>query len=178
MIRTYRAEDAQALCGHRRLYQHLSRYMPWANTTQTIEETEAIIQSFSSEYADVKNFVVGIWREADGALLGGTGFHLREGPIHYASAEIGMWIAEAYAGQGIGKRALKQVLRWGFTEWPWFRLAWRCNADNIASIRCAEANGLLREGTLRGQYNPVDGTRRDTASFAILREEWLAHAHT
>ena len=103
VIRTYRAEDAQALCAATvASYQHLSRYMPWANTTQTIEETEAIIQSFSSEYADAKNFVVGIWREGDGALLGGTGFHRREGPIHYASARSGCGLPRPMQVKGLG----------------------------------------------------------------------------
>jgi len=173
IIRTYRDEDARALCEATvSSFAHLSPFMPWANSTQTVEQTRSIIEGFESGFVESTDFVLGIWRQVDDAFIGGTGFHLREGPLDYGSAEIGMWIAAEYAGQGLGKRALGVLLRWGFTTWPWQRLAWRCNAENIASIRCAKANGFFQEGLLRGQYNPIDGSRRDTACFSILRHEW------
>jgi ribosomal-protein-serine acetyltransferase len=172
-IRPYRPADAEALCHATGASDdHLRRFLPWANTTQTVEESEALIASFVANDEAGTDFVLGIWREGDGVLLGGCGYHLREGPLEGGCAEIGMWVAGAHAGQGVGKRALAQLLRWGFTEWPWLRLSWQCSAENAASIRCAEANGMVHEGTLRGQYEPVSGGRRDTMCFGRLKEAW------
>ena len=84
-----------------------------------------------------------------------------------------MWISAAYAGQGLGSRALAALLAWGFSDWPWERLTWHCDTRNVASARVAEKNGLTREGTLRADRFGVDGQRRDTHIYAILRDEWL-----
>ena len=175
IIRPYTIGDADALC-HASVgsYDHLRRFMPWANTDQTVEVTEAIIGQFRTNYTEGTDFVLGIWREADGEFMGGCGYHLREGPLEGACAEMGMWIAAAHARQGVGKRALALLIRWGFTEWPWLRLSWRCNSDNSGSVGCAEANGMILEGTLRGQYEPVRGGRRDTLCYGLLREDWAS----
>jgi len=174
-IRAYELDDAQSLTeATNGSYAHLKTFMPWATETQTLEETQALIRGFIENYAEGSDFVLSIWRNEDGLLLGGTGFHLREGGIEGGCAEIGMWIRGDLAGRGIGRRALGMILDWAFTEWPFLRLAWRCNGKNVASVRCAEANHLLYEGTLRGQFNPVTGGRRDTACYAILKEEWQA----
>ena len=83
-----------------------------------------------------------------------------------------MWIHGDAAGQGLGSAVLRELIDWGFTEWPWLRISWRCNTRNVASMRCAEKAGMEREGTLRGQFDDVTGGRRDTACYAILKEDW------
>ena len=177
LIRTYRSGDAAALCeATNSSYDHLKRFLPWATAHQTMDETEALVAAFEARYASAEDFVLSIWRIGVGQplLLGGCGFHLREGALAGGCAEIGMWIRAGQAGQGVGRRVLGLLLRWGFADWPWQRLAWRCNTLNVASIRCAEANHMVREGTLRGQYDEITGGRRDTACYGMLREEWHA----
>lgn len=71
-------------------------------------------------------------------LPGGTGFHLREGPVADGCAEIGMFIRQVEAGAGLGTRVLLAMLDWGFSEWPWLRLAWRCPAVGGAVAAPAE----------------------------------------
>ena len=85
-----------------------------------------------------------------------------------------MWIRAAYAGRGLGTRVLAAMLRWGFTAWSWERIVWMRDTRNAASVRVAEKNGLTREAVLRSDRLDVDGVRRDTYLFAILRSEWQA----
>src|SRR5690606_26587299 len=92
---------------------------------------------------------IGVWEPGEGRLLGGCGYHLREGALWLGNAEIGMWIRGDAAHRGLGTRVLRELLRWGFTEWPWRRLSWRCSSANVASQRVAEKAGLRREGVLR-----------------------------
>lgn len=174
-LRAYRPGDGPAL---RQAvvssYEHLRPWMPWARAEQSVEETEAQCRSFAGRYLLNEDFILGIWLGDE--LAGGSGFHLRHGPISSGNAEIGMWISAAQAGSGLGTRALAALLEWGFTEWPWRRLVWRCDTRNLASARVAEKNGLIREGTLRSDEFDVEGQRRDTHIYAILRDEWVARS--
>jgi RimJ/RimL family protein N-acetyltransferase len=120
--------------------------------------------------------VIGIFAPDGRRLLGGAGFHLREGPLSTACAEIGMFLRKSESGHGLGTRALEGLLDWGFTEWPWLRLSWRCDQRNAASLRVAEKAGLLREGVLRGQRAETGDGRRDTACYALTRADWMKRA--
>jgi RimJ/RimL family protein N-acetyltransferase len=151
-------------------YEHLRSWMPWATTDYTVDEAEARCRRFAAHYLLNEDFVLGIWIGEQ--LAGGSGFHLREGPLEWRNAEIGMWIRASYAGQGLGTRVLKAMLKWGFEEWGWERLSWRCDTRNRASARVAAKNGLRLEGTLRSNTFDVAGERRDTHIFAILRDDW------
>jgi RimJ/RimL family protein N-acetyltransferase len=172
-IRAYRVGDGAALRqAVVESYEHLRPWMPWAKAEQSVEESEMLCRRFAGKYLLNEEFTLGIWLGDE--LVGGTGFHMRHGPIELANAEIGMWVAAAHAGKGLGSRALAAMLEWGFTAWPWQRLVWQCDTRNIASARVAEKGGLTREATFRSDTVAVDGSRRDTYLYAILREEWEA----
>ncbi len=119
------------------------------------------------------DFIIGIFSPDEKRLLGGTGFHLREGPVSTGCAEMGMYIRQSEAGRGLGARVLTSLIDWGFTDWPWLRLAWCCDQRNVASVRVAEKCRLRLEGVLRGQQADAGGGRCDTACYAITRQEWL-----
>ena len=157
-------------------YDHLRPWMPWAKPHQSVEESEKLVRQFRARYLLSEDFVIGIFSVDGRQLLGGTGFHLREGPIASACAEIGMFIRQSEAGRGLGTRVLRALVQWGFTDWPWLRLAWRCDQRNVASARVAEKAGLRLEGVLRGQRAEVGEGRRDTACYAMLKSEWRGHA--
>ena len=153
-------------------YEHLKTFMPWARPNQSIEESEQLCREFRGKYLQAVDFVLGIWTPDNSRLIGGCGYHLREGPLELKNAEIGMWIRADAAHQGVGTSVLKQLLRWGFSEWPWLRLSWRCSGANKASQRVSEKAGMLKEGVLRSHDVDPDGTRRDTVCYAALKGEW------
>lgn len=151
---------------------HLKEFMPWAAPQQTVERSEQLCREFRGRWLLASDFVIGIWAPDESRLLGGCGYHLREGTLDVGNAEIGMWIRADAAGRGLGTAALNAMLHWGFEEWPWVRLSWRCSSANVASQRVAEKAGLQREGVLRSHAFDPDGSRRDTVCYAMLREEW------
>jgi RimJ/RimL family protein N-acetyltransferase len=173
VIRSYEPGDGLALRDSvRQSYEHLQPWMPWAQPDPTLEEAEGLCRRFRADYLLNKDFVLGAW--VGRQLAAGTGFHLRQGSIESGNAEIGMWVNVQYAGKGFGTRLLGAMLEWGFNDWGWDRLCWRCDPENRASIRVAEKCGLKLEGTFRKDSIGVDGDRRDTHLFAILREDWSA----
>lgn len=173
VIRAYKPGDGAPL--QRALvesYEHLRVWMIWANPDQTVEECETRCRKFAAEYLLNTNFVLGIWKGDE--LAGSTGFHLRVGPIESRNAEIGMWIRASQAGKGLGTKALRALLDWGFMEWGWERLVWKCDTRNVASTRVAEKCGMQLEGTLRKDALDPTGCRRDTHLYGILKEDWAA----
>ncbi len=148
--------------------------MPWAVPHMPVEDGEKLVRQFRARYLLAEGFVIGVFSSDEMRLLGSAGFHLREGPITTGCAEIGMFIRQSEAGRGLGPRVVTAMLEWGFSAWPWLRLAWRCDQRNLASIRVAEKCGLRHEGVLRGQLAHVGNGRRDTACYALTKQDWLA----
>lgn len=176
-IRSYHAGDGPLLReATNSSFDHLKATMPWALRDQTEEEALSLVRRFRARYLMAEDFVMGIFSPAGDELLGGTGFHLREGGLESGNAEVGMWIRAERAGQGLGTRALRAMLAWGFDEWPWQRIAWKASADNVPSQRVAEKAGMQPEGVLRSHLIVPDGSRRDTALYAALRSEWQAES--
>ncbi len=174
LLRSYRPGDgAQVAEAVNSSYAHLKTFMPWATPEQPVELSEQLCRLFRARWLLAEDFTIGIWQPDGSRLLGGCGYHLREGGLDLRNAEIGMWIRADAAGRGLGTAVLRALLRWGFTEWPWLRLSWRCSSANLASRRTAEKGGLQREGVLRSHMIDPGGDRRDTFCYAALRDEWL-----
>lgn len=174
VIRSYRPGDGPRLNeATLSSYEHLKTFMPWATREQTPEQAEHLVRQFRGRYLLATDFVLAIFSPDESELVGGCGYHLREGALDGGNAEIGMWVRQSRAGAGLGTAALRALLRWGFTEWPWRRLSWKCDRRNLASIRVAEKAGMAREGVLRANEDAPDGTRRDTVCYAMLRDEWV-----
>jgi RimJ/RimL family protein N-acetyltransferase len=174
VLRSYDVGDGPLLADAvNESYEHLRPWMPWAAPYQSVEDSERLVREFRGRYLLAEDFVIGIFSRGETQLLGGTGFHLREGPLATGCAEIGMFIRASEANRGLGQRALTAMLAWGFREWPWLRLSWRCDQGNPASSRVAERCGLRQEGVLRGQRALVGEGRRDTICYGLTKQEWL-----
>lgn len=151
-------------------YEHLRPWMPWVVPHQSVEQSERYCRECRGRWLQASDFALAIWDADEPRVLGGSGFHLREGKGFHA-AEIGMWIRADACGGGLGTAALAAIAAWGLSDWPFQRLSWRCSGDNIASQRTAERAGFTREGVLRAHALGVDGQSiRDTVCYAALRE--------
>lgn len=67
--------------------------------------------------------------------------------------------------------AVYLAARHAFQDLGYRRLEWKCNDLNAPSKRAAARFGFRYEGLFR-QHMIVKGRNRDTAWFAILRDEW------
>lgn len=154
-------------------HDHLSPFMPDSVLNPTVEEAEARVRQSRANYLTNEQFTIGIFAPDESELYGGSGFYLREGALARGNAEIGMWIRASQAGKGLGTAVLKALIQWGFTEWHWSRLAWRCDVENEPSRRTAEKAGLTLEAILRHHLpNIRTGDKSDTCYYAILKSEW------
>lgn len=150
-------------------YEHLAPWMPWVQKHQPVEVSERLVRGFRAYWLLAQNFVMPILTPDGARVLGGTGFHLRQGPLASGNIEVGMWIRVEEAGKGLGSHVLQAVIDWSWAEWPWRRLVWKCDAHNHASRRLAEKHGFELEGILRQDLTTPEGVLRDTCIYSLLK---------
>ncbi|KHK98585.1 GCN5 family acetyltransferase [Microbacterium mangrovi] len=98
-----------------------------------------------------------------------------------ASATIGYWVSERFAGRNITPIAVALATDICFRELRIHRMEICIRPENKASLRVVQKLGFRYEG-LRRRYIHIDGDWRDHYAFALVREDvyegvlqrWLA----
>ena len=88
------------------------------------------------------------------------------------TAEIAYALSHDYWGKGYTTEAVKEMLRIGFEELDFIRIAAQCLPENIASERVMQKVGMTYEGTLR-KVAYIKGKNRDLKTYSILHEEYF-----
>jgi RimJ/RimL family protein N-acetyltransferase len=170
VLRSYQSGDGVALADALNVsYEHLRRFMIWARPHEDPIECELRVRQFHARYLLQEDFIIGIFDLSETRVLGGTGFHLREGPLDGGRCEMGMWIRADEAGRGLGRRVLAALISWAWDEWPFHRLSWHCSVENVASRKVAEACGLALEGRLRKAITIPGSDDHDLFLYATIR---------
>ena len=91
------------------------------------------------------------------------------GPNHGSHAwNIGIGLAEAARGHGVGAVAQRLLVAWLFEVTDVHRIEASTDVANVAEQRALERAGFTREGVLRSAQERVDG-RHDLYSYSVLR---------
>jgi len=173
VLRRYRPDDGPLLRESVTASQeHLVEWLPWAGVDLTEELATRRVREFCGRWLLATDFLIAITDTDDTMFLGGCGYHLRKQPLGNLIAECGMWLRPERSGKGLGTAVLKALLTWGFSDWPWERIEWRCDARNTASYRAAEKAGMTQEGAFRHFRMKPEDEPRTSKIFAALRSEW------
>ena len=87
--------------------------------------------------------------------------------------EIGWtWISKKYQGTGLNQACKSLLLSHAFEVMKIERVEMKTDLRNIQSQRAMEKIGAVREGVLRSHTLMLDGHRRDTVYFSVLKSEW------
>jgi ribosomal-protein-alanine N-acetyltransferase len=110
--------------------------------------------------------------------IGGIGLKLGS-DISSHTAELGFWVGEKYWGKGYTTEVLEGFTTWSFESWEGkngqrLRKLWGKVFDgNMASMRCFEKCGYIREGVLRGHVEK-HGEIMDMHMFGLTKVDWQA----
>ena len=86
--------------------------------------------------------------EVNGEAVGSIGIY-PQSDIHEKNAEIGYWLAEAYWGQGIMTKAIREIIEYGFQTFDIVRIFARPFSTNLKSQRVLEKAGFQLEARLK-----------------------------
>lgn len=82
------------------------------------------------------------------------------------------WIGRKFHGSGLNTQMKHLMLDYAFTEMDFEKVEFRIDERNIRSRKAVEKLGAVIEGILRKNVYMLDGFKRNTCCYGILREEW------
>lgn len=82
------------------------------------------------------------------------------------------WYGNSFQQTGINRHCKFLMLMHAFKELEMERVGFEVNNKNQKSISSLEKLGCTNEGIMRSTHYNIDGTRRDTAMYSILRSDW------
>ena len=85
--------------------EHLAPWMPWAQEPMTMDAQMQFFEDTQKQWDEGSNFVYGVFDQR-GRIVGGTGYHVRNGP---GALEIGYWLAADAVGQGLMTRVAEAL---------------------------------------------------------------------
>ncbi len=112
--------------------------------------------------------------EAEGRIIGEV--TLKSIRWFNRKAEAGIFIAEEYRGQGYGKAAMIEIMKFAFKSMNLHRLEAEVIAYNKPTLALMSALGFRQEGILR-EAKYADGKYFDIIRFGMLREEFRGLFH-
>ncbi len=95
--------------------------------------------------------------------------------IHWKNKvlEIGStWIGREFQGSGLNGQVKVLMLDHAFNTMGFGKVEFRIDERNIRSRKAVEKLGAVLEGVLRKNVFLLDGYKRNTCCYGILREEW------
>ena len=82
------------------------------------------------------------------------------------------WIGKEFQGTGLNKHMKFLMLQFAFEELLFDKVEFRIDERNIASRKAVEKLNATLEGVLRKDTLMLDGFKRSTCCYGILKEEW------
>lgn len=146
---------------------HLRKYLPWVDSTKSIDDTKAFIESSKKQYAANNGFDATIWDK--GEFAGVIGFHSINHSIKAIS--IGYWLDEGFVGKGIMTKACKVFVDFAFNIYKFNRVEIRCAEDNLRSRAIPERLGFTQEGIIRDD-ELLDGNFVNCVVYGLLKRDW------
>jgi ribosomal-protein-serine acetyltransferase len=168
LLRTLREEDAAELFllvdANR---EHLRRWLPWVDSSITVEDSLAFIRRDAGNDLAGKGFSLAV--EVRGRIVGVAGFNRIDAVDR--KAEIGYWLSRDAQGRGTMTMCCRALVGLAFGALDLNRVEIHVATGNDRSraipVRLGfSLEGVIREAALRS------GVFEDHAVYGLLRREW------
>lgn len=117
--------------------EHLAPWMPWAQDPVTIDMQMRFFRDAEKQWDEGSSFVYGVF-DPSGRIVGGAGYHVRNGP---GVLEIGYWLAADAVGRGLMTRVADALTSAAATVPEVTRVEIHCDAGNVRSAAIPERLG-------------------------------------
>jgi len=137
--------------------------------TSTIEDTAEFLEELMLRIENKSYYPYLIIEEHTGEFVGFI--DVKNIDWHIPKAELGFYMDENYAGQGICKKALTLIMNNLLNEMNFHKLFLRTHPTNEAARKLAAACGFQIEGTIRQDYKTTKGDLVDLIYYGKLKGE-------
>ncbi|MDC6389743.1 GNAT family protein [Maribacter sp. PR1] len=83
------------------------------------------------------------------------------------------WIGKEFQGTGLNTQMKDLLLHYAFMDLGFEKVEFRIDERNIKSRKAVEKLGCSLEGVLRKNVYLLDGYKRNTCCYGLLKEEWI-----
>lgn len=164
-IRAPRQGDGTELnAAIRESHAELKPWMPWAQTVQTLEESEANIRKAAAQFLLREDLRLLLFLRGAGTLVGSSGLHRINWMV--PRFEIGYWMRTPFCGRGLMTEAVVAIAAFAQKELAARRIEIRTAETNVPSRQVAERAGFPLEATLRQDSRLPDGSLANTRIYA------------
>lgn len=134
--------------------------------TQTLEDTENFITDILARVEKRTYFSFFIVNSTDYSLVGFI--DVKNIDWNIPKAELGCYIDDKYANQGISKKAISVFTNFCFDHFNFKKLNLRTHETNYSAQKVAESCGFELEGRIRHDYKTTDGDLVDLLYYGKL----------
>ncbi|MFV9550837.1 GNAT family N-acetyltransferase [Algibacter sp. PT7-4] len=148
---------------------NLIQYSP--NKINTPNSLKTYVQTAINAYNHKTAIPFIIFDKQTNAYAGCTRFGL----IHWHNKVLHIgwtWIGKSFQGTGLNTNMKFLMLQYAFETLNFDKVEFRIDERNIASRKAVEKIGGTLEGILRKDTLMLDGFKRSTCCYGILKEEW------
>lgn len=145
--------------------QHLRTWLPWVDSTTTVEDTRKNLADRIAGFATKKQAsFYGIY---NGEFAASVGFiTLKDG-----EGEIGYWLLSQYGGKGLMTSFVKACIAYGFTTLNLHTIVIKCGAGNTKSAGIPKRLDFTQSDTTEPD-RIRNGTNQPTLVFTLTKESW------
>lgn len=147
----------------------LIQYSP--NDIATPETLKEYVQTAVDGYYHKTTIPFVIYDKQTQAYAGSTRFGL----INWKNKVLHIgwtWIGKEFQGTGLNSNIKFLMLQYAFETLEFDKVEFRVDERNMASRIAVEKIGATLEGILRKDTLMLDGFKRSTCCYSILKEEW------
>ena len=148
---------------------HLIQYSP--SKIDTPEDLKNYVQTAVNGYYNKTTMPFIVFDKQTKTYAGSTRF----GFINWKNKVLHIgwtWIGNQFQGSGLNTNMKFLMLQYAFETLEFDKVEFRIDERNIKSRKAVEKLGATLEGILRKDTLMLDGFKRSTCCYGILKEEW------
>lgn len=116
-----------------------------------------------------------VWDKKQHKIVGSTRYYRMD--LRNKVSGIGYtWYGKSAQGTGVNKNCKYLLFEFLFEKAQFERVEFEADNENKRSLAAIKSLGCTLEGVFRKNKIRTDGSRRDSAIFGLLKEEWLKDA--
>ena len=152
-------------------FNDLHRWMDWAESKPTVEQSEATMREFQVRFIAREEMVYLLFLKGTETFVGVVSLTPKDWRL--PKFEIGYWCHRDHQNRGYTTEAVRCLTDLAFEKLDAIRIEIRCDAENVRSYRVAEKLGYQLEGKLKQETLSTNPAKkyRDTLIFAKIKPD-------